>query len=274
MAVLFAGPAASIAAPMKVAVWADGTIPDGGNQVDDFINSRFGAGSAVLVTTADLATPGFLSGGGFTAVFTTRNDAGFGSGLSAAAVANVKAFVGTFGSGSQGTIVLFPNDWADMLGPAPLETLDTRVEDLVANAVKFASDSGHGYVGEFNGAVMAVTANANGFLPLDLLPGSAGALSNFSDALETVSLTVFGTGHPVTAGVAFPFNPNQSFDFRSNITGLPFGSVLATYEDGVPAIISINQLNIPEPATLALCGLIGAGLVGYRLRRRGKLVVA
>jgi len=37
---------------------------------------------------------------------------------------------------------------------------------------------------------------------------------------------------------------------------------------------NVRFVEVPEPTSLALCGLMGAGFLGYRLRRRAKVVVA
>lgn len=84
-----------VSAAPAFAVWLDGnTTPGGGgNAILTSLDHAFGVGDYTLVTTAQLATPGFLNS--FKAVIVSRFDASFGTGLSAAAAANVQAYVGS-----------------------------------------------------------------------------------------------------------------------------------------------------------------------------------
>ncbi len=43
--------------------------------------------------------------------------------------------------------------------------------------------------------------------------------------------------HPITSGVAFPLNP-ESVEFGADITGVNPGLILATFDNGNPAIIA------------------------------------
>ena len=59
--------------------------------------------------------------------------------------------------------------------------------------------------------------------------------------------------------------------FRAQLQALGAQYILLGQNTGDPQnfiAYGVLQLEIPEPTTLALCGLIGVGLVGYRLRRR------
>jgi hypothetical protein len=243
----------STASAIKVAVWADGSIPDGGNGADNSIDNAFGAGTATLVTSAQLATPGFLAA--FDALVVTRFDAAFGAGLPAAAALQVESYVG-----ATGNVVLFPGDWADNLfGSAVGDPFDANIDQLFINAVAFAAASGHGYVGEFNGAAMGLDANANGFDPLQFIAGGAGPLGAFPNGVDIVTPTPAGIGHPVLAGVTFPVANLDVTTFRTVMMGVPAGNILAEWADEVPAIVARGQ--IPEPSTLLFVGL---GLVVVR----------
>ena len=240
-------------AQTKIAVFGD-------NATDDFINGLAGY-QAVLVSDMDLATPGFLTGSGFSAFYFTRNGASFGSGLSVAAAANVASYVGLTGN-----VVLLNGDFADGIGNA-------SINQLTSNSVMFAAASGNGFIGEFNGAVSALTANSNGFTPLSLIPGTAGPLGLGNGGSQgSLNQTAAGAGSPVLAGLSFPFNP-VGVDFGSVLTGVPNALVVATFDGGNPGII-VRQGTaapgnaIPEPGTLALASTGLIGLIGCVRRRK------
>lgn len=230
LALWLAGPTPAHA--IRIAVFAAGEINP--IRVLSLIDQTFGAGTATQVTSEALEIPGLLAN--FDALLATRKEltSGF-SGLSPAAAAQVISYVGV--GPSQGAVVLFPGDWTNNLGPRPPEMLDTRIQTLFLNALAFAAASGHGYVGELTGAELGVNQ-------LGLFPGAAEPLTTFPDAVDTVSLTTAGGGHPVTAGVAFPFTPNpETFPFifapaRTVISGVPPANILAVWADGVPAVIA------------------------------------
>jgi hypothetical protein len=222
----------------------------GDNCIDNWLSLN--GFNTTLVTDADIAMPGFLDA--FAALVVTRNDAEFGSGLSGEAAARVQSYVG-----QTGNVVLFPGDWADMViitDPAcdvSGDPEDAKVKQLILNAVAFAAASGRGYVGELNGAAMAVSSNANEFNPLNLLAGNASPVDEgFDDAVDTVSLTAAGMEHPVTAGVSFPFSPTEESTFRTAITGVPAANVLAVWADQVPAILARGEAAPPPLCTLRL----------------------
>lgn len=228
----------------------------GNNQTDDFINAQFGAGSATLVSDAQIVG-GILAG--FDAFYMTRNGFSFGSGLSAAAAAVVAAYVG-----ATGNVVLFNGDFADSL-PGAQAPFDAVIQAITVNAVNFAAASGNGYIGEFNGAVSGLTVNSNGFSPIGLIGGSASALACGGPPSGTLVLDPSGVGHPVLAGAGFPFNPGSVECGVASIIGVNPVFVLARWGSltGTPAIIARGA--IPEPATLLLTG---AGLAAVAIRRR------
>lgn len=249
----------NVAYAIHVAVWVDNNNANG---ADTFINSTFGAGSAIRVSMANLETPGFLSA--FDAFFATSSANRVGSGLTAAAAANVVSYVGT--NASRGTIVLFPGDWTDMLaGPVRPDPDDPHIDKLFANAVSLATVSGHGYIGEFNGAAMAMDSNSDSLRPLHLVSGAAGPLTEFSNGVDTVSLTSVGAGQTIVSGVSFPFSPIENSTFRTAIAEAPTGDVIALWADGVPAII-VSQ--VPEPTTAALLLLGILSCVWHRQHRQ------
>jgi hypothetical protein len=201
----------------------------GDNETDDTLSAM---GYAVtIVTDAQIATPGFL--GAFDAFYFTRNGSEFGDGLSEAAAAAVRNYVG-----SDGNIVLLNGDFAD-----PLMLNDAEIIELTGNAVDFAVQSGHGFVGEFNGAVSALTSNSDDFVPLGLISGSAGPLAS-GPANGTITVAAAGIGHPVLDGVGLPFDP-VDVDFGPAMTGVDSALVLARYSNGTPAIVAKGTANDP-----------------------------
>lgn len=81
----------------------------GGNGILTSLDQAFGPGSYTLVSTANLETSGFLNS--FDTLIVSRSDSDFGTPLTAAAAANVAAYVGS--GVTQGGVALFTNDAAD-----------------------------------------------------------------------------------------------------------------------------------------------------------------
>jgi hypothetical protein len=192
------------------AVWLDGsTTPGGGgNGILTSLDHAFGTGDYTLVTTAQLATPGFLSP--FKAVIVSRFDSSFGTNLSAAAAANVTAFVGTPGP-TQGAVAVFTNDAADnFFGSTSGDPFDANLNRLFVNAATFAAASGHGYIGELNGAIMAMTANTAGDAALGLLPGTASGVRSIAPQQFVYNVGPIGSGNAIDAGVTFPFTDSDT----------------------------------------------------------------
>jgi len=222
------------AANCAIAVWADGAATAGGNGIAQFINAIPGF-SATVVSTANLETPGFLNT--FNAVYVTRANDSFGTGLTATAAANVRAFV------NGGPVVLFLNDWNDNLPQSAVgDPADANTSQLILNAIKLAA-SEHGYVGEFNGAEMAFTANANGFEPLNLMAGSAGQTQSVV-SMGCSAVTMTATGSVIQGTVATNFTPADLTCFSSLVTGVAAGNVWAIYDTlgGRPAVVGRRAL--------------------------------
>ena len=265
------------ASATEFAVWLDGnTTPGGGgNPILSEITQYFGAGSDQLVSTAQLDTPGFLNS--FSTVVVSRFDAGFGTSLNAAAAANIQAYVGS--GASEGGVALYTNDIADNLyGGHEGDPYDPDLDALFRNGLTYAAKSGHGYVGEFNGAVMGVSSNSAGFAALGLLPGSATAVGHYGPEFH-YGVGPIGTGNPIDAGVTFPFTDTDNTTFLTQITDTNPGNVVDVYDsrdniNGLPAVLA-NQFvitgggtgsTVPEPMSisLALVGVAGIGLARFR----------
>ena len=271
--------ATGAAATPTFAVWLDGnTDPSGGsNGILGALTTDFGAGSYQLVSTSDLETAGFLTP--FKTIIVSRYGASFGTSLSALAAANVSAYVGLAGSAGQGGVATFTNDAADNLNAVGgNDPYDANLAALFENAASFASMSGHGYVGEFNGAVMAESSNVGGFQALGLLTGVAGALHNFGPQF-TYDVGPIGAGNPIDAGVTFPFTDSDDTTFLTAVTGFDPNNVVDIYSNaeinGTPAVLANKFVisgggGVPEPASWALMLVGVAGLGGALRARRGR----
>ena len=296
-------PSVGSAAPF-LAVWLDGettngTPPGPQNGIPFALTEAFGASSFVLVTNAQLDTPGFLTG--FDAVIISRAGNGFGTALSTASVDNIKAYVGS--GPNQGGVATFTNDAADSLCnpavfvstcPTSADPFDPNLYQLFINSVTLAASTGHGYIGELNGAIMAFSSNTSAFLPaIGLLQGTSSGVQAVqqNDPDNPVGFIYkegpIGSGHPIDKGITFPFTTNEVTLFLGYVTGFDEGNVVDKYGDngldqlaGVPAIVAnqaaINGVSpppsVPLPPTLVLLGLSLAGLAALsrgRGQRRG-----
>jgi hypothetical protein len=276
-AVMLTATAAS--ATPTYAVWLDGnTSPGGGgNGILTSLDHAFGAGSYDLVSTAQLETAGFLSS--YRTVIVSRYDSSFGGTMSNAAAANIRNYVGT--GASQGGVAVFTNDAADnFFGATTGDPFDANLDRLFTNAATFASASGHGYIGEFNGAVMAMNTNSAGFAAIGLLQGDATAVGG-NGAQFIYNVGPIGAGNPIDAGITFPFTDSDNSTFLTRITGADPNNVVDVYcsgnGNGLPAVLAnrvvIEGGGVPEPATWALM-ISGFGLAGAALRRRRTAVAA
>ena len=262
----------------QIAVWLDGSLTDGGNPIVSRINA-LGLGAATLVTTAQLETPGFLNA--YHAIVVSRYDASFGSSLSPVAASNVLAYVGS--GASQGGVAVFTNDAADnLLGASSGDPFDANIDQLFVNAITYAAASGHGYIGEFNGAAMAMSSNSNG-VAMGLLPGSAGSLSGYGPQFN-YGVGPIGSGNAIDAGVTFPFTDSDSTTFLTRITGADPSNIVDVYVDtlppgegsinGLPAVLANSVVisgggSVPDSTSSLLLVSIGvASLIGLRRRMK------
>jgi hypothetical protein len=272
------------------AVWLDGnTTPgSGGNGIPFSLTEAFGAASVTLVTTAQLETVGFLNG--FDAVVVSRFGNGFGTALSTAAVTNIQSYVGK--GPNQGGVAAFTNDAADSLCnpavfscPSSADPFDPNLNRLFINAATLAAATHHGYIGELSGAIMAFSSNDSGFLPsLGLLPGSSTGVKAVEqeDPNHPVGFIYqegpIGAGHPIDAGITFPFVTKEVTLFLGYVTGFDSGNIVDQYGDngldvlaGVPAIVAnaaaIGGI-VPVPPSLVLLSLGLTGLVAWKRGRR------
>jgi PKD repeat protein len=226
---------------VNAAVWLDGnTTPGGGgNGILTSLSHAFGPNSFTLVTTSQLDTPGFLAANGFNVVIVSRYDAGFGTFLDPTAASNIQAYVGAANSSGQGGVALFTNDVADNLyGASGGDPFDPNLDQLFTNAVQFAANTGHGYIGEFNGAVMAMTSNTAGASPIGLLTGSANAV-HFTNPPFVYEVGPIGGNNPIDSGVTFPFTDADQSTYRTDITGADSGNIVDVYQDNnLPAVLA------------------------------------
>jgi PEP-CTERM motif len=277
--VLFA--AAPAMADPDFAVWLDGnTTPGGGgNGIVTSLDNAFGVGDYTLVTTSQLETPGFLDA--FKTVVVSRYDSSFGSSLSAAAASNIATYVGT--GATEGGVAVFTNDAADnFFGATTGDVYDANLNQLFVNAATYASASGHGYIGEFNGAVMAMSSNSAGMPAIGLLQGSANGVHGFGPQF-LYGVGPIGSGNPIDAGVTFPFTDGDTSTFLTDITGADPNNIVDVYTsegiDGEPAVLADHFVisgggggtpAVPEPSTWAmmLLGFAGLGMAGRRAARK------
>jgi hypothetical protein len=297
LALVLLVPSIGSAGPL-FAVWLDGnTTPGGGgNGIPFSLTAEFGEASVTLVTTEQLETAGFLNG--FDAVVISRFGNEFGKALSTAAVTNIQNYVGK--GANQGGVAVFTNDAADSLCnpavsscPANADPYDPNLNQLFINSSTLAAATHHGYIGELNGAIMAMTSNSAGFLPaIGLLPGSStGVIAvEQKDPTSPVGFIYevgpIGAGHPIDAKITFPFTTKERTLFLGYVTGFDSGNVVDQYGDngldllaGVPAIVANTAAiggenppppSVPAPPSLVLVGLGLAGLAAFNRVRRNR----
>ncbi len=278
IALFAAGPAA---ADPQFAVWLDGdTTPGGGGQgILTTLDEAFGPGDYTLVTTAQLETPGFLNS--YKTVVVSRYDSDFGDSLSAAAAANIASYVGS--GATEGGVAVFTDDAADdFYGSQSGDPYVPDLTQLFINAATYALASGHGYIGEFNGAVMAFDSNSAGFAAIGLLQGNASATYGYDGGEFVYGVGPIGAGNPIDAGVTFPLDDTETSTFLTDVTGYDPNNVVDIYTtqgsiDGEPAILADHFVisggggsTVPEPSTWAmmLIGFVGLGIAGRRVSRK------
>ena len=263
----------------------------GGNGILTSLDRAFGTGDYTLVTTADLETPGFLNA--YKTVIVSRYDSDFGSSLSASAAANIAAYVGS--GATQGGVAVFTNDAADdFYGATTGDPYVPDLNQLFVNAATYAEASGHGFIGEYNGAVMAFATNSAGYASIGLLQGNASATHGSSDGSFVYGVGPIGASNPIDAGVSFPLDDTESSTFLTDVTGYDPNNVVDVYTsggsiNGEPAILANHFVisggggggggtpAVPEPSTWAMMfiGFVGLGIAGRRAsRKRGAVSLA
>jgi hypothetical protein len=251
----------------------------GDNSISSFINTQPGL-SATVVSDAQLATSGFLNS--FDAFVYTRDQASFGTGLSVDAVANVKSFV-------TGNKVLFLTDLADKIGPNAPEGEDLNANKALLNAVSFATTNGKGYIGEYNGAGIALTENVSGYFggqTLGLVPGTFTQLGGF----VTQPFDIVQPSHPVVADLPNPFPSTGGQDFlaKSDIPDqyviavgpaggfLKYPTIAASDESqqypAIPPSPVVPPSDVPEPLTLG--GTVVAAAMGLWFKHKKQITSA
>jgi hypothetical protein len=252
-------PSIASAAP-KFAVWLDGntTVP-ASDGILGSLNNAFGAGTWTLASDANLSTPGWLNN--FDTLIMSRSGASFGvTSIPAAAAANIQTYVGAPGP-AQGGVALFSNDAKDnWFGANVGDPYDVNLDRLFVNAATFAAATGHGFIGEFNGTVIALNT-------LGLLPGVAGPLGGNNAQFEYV-VGPIGAGHPIDAGVSFPFVDGDQTPFLTKITGASNANIVDVYGPnsggaaGFPAVLANERLiNGGVPEVASTLGMLFVGLV-------------
>jgi hypothetical protein len=231
----------------QFAVWLDGQTDAGGNGIPTSLVHAFGPGSVTLVTTAQLETPGFLSP--FDAVVISRHGSDFGGPLSSAAAAFVASYVGS--GEAQGGVAIFANDLADNLFGVPPDfqnPFDPNLDQLFVNAATAAASSHHGFIGEFNGAVMAMSENdaklgdplSRQWPALNLLVGRA----SFPVHVTNIAFFIWDVGpiggnNPIDAGVSFPFTDSDTTLYRTDIFGASSNNIVDIFDDDrLPALLA------------------------------------
>jgi hypothetical protein len=236
----------------QFAVWLDGQPAAADDAILTSLDHAFGPGHWAVVSTADLETPGFLDS--FDTLIMSRSGASFGTtSISAMAQANITAYVG---SGlSQGNIVLFTNDAKDNFFGTPVgDPFDPNVDQLFVNAANFASASHHGFIGEFNGTVIALNS-------LHLLAGSAGALRYYGPAF-TYGMGPVGAASPINAGLKFPFTDLDASTYLTDVSGANPNDVVTIFTSegvaGEPAVLVNHRFIYLESEGLNVYALYGA----------------
>jgi hypothetical protein len=239
----------------QFAVWLDGhtdlsAIRINGNGIPTSLVHAFGQGSMTLVTTAQLETPGFLNS--FDAVVISRD--GYGTPLSSAAASFVASYVDS--GEEQGGVVIFANDLSDNLYgilPDPANPYDPNLDRLFINAATAAAVTHHGFIGEYNGAVMAMSENDAGYPALNLLVGRAtqpGPATTPDGFFHWDVGPIIGGNNPIDAGVTFPFTDSDTSLNRTNIFGADPNDVVDYFADtGLPS-------ELANSAVISVCNPI------------------